>query len=198
MPTSKKTQTKTKRVARTTSKKKKPAKVAKKAPARRARKSRPGKAGPVNEWMELRQSPIHGLGAFALKDIPKGTRIIEYVGEKISNAEADRRYDDETMKNHHTFLFILNSKQCIDAAFEGNESRFINHSCDPNAEAFIPRGRIWIEAIKPIPKGAEIAYDYAFEDDPKYTLEDYRRYGCRCGAKNCRGTIVETKKKLNL
>jgi SET domain-containing protein len=196
MPTSKKTKTKTKRVARTTSKKKKP--TAKKAPARRARKSRPGKPGPVNEWMELRRSPIHGLGAFARTDIPKGTRIIEYVGEKISNAEADRRYDDEKMKTHHTFLFILNSKQCIDAAFEGNESRFINHSCDPNAEAFIPRGHIWIEAIKDIPKGAEIAYDYAFEDDPKYTIEDYRRYACRCGAKNCRGTIVETKKKLNL
>lgn len=194
------TKKKTKRVARATTKKK-PAKAAKKTvkkTARRARVSRPGKAGPVNEWMELRRSPIHGLGAFALTDIPKGTRIIEYVGEKISNAEADRRYDDETMKNHHTFLFILNSKQCIDAAFEGNESRFINHSCDPNAEAFIPRGRIWIEAIKDIPKGAEIAYDYAFEDDAKYTIEDYRRYGCRCGAKNCRGTIVETKKKLDL
>lgn len=194
-----KTKTKTKRVARTTTKKKKKKTAVKAAPpAPRARKSRPGKAGPVNEWMELRRSPIHGLGAFALQDIPKGTRIIEYVGEKISNAEADRRYDDETMKNHHTFLFILNTKQCIDAAYEGNESRFINHSCDPNAEAFIPRGRIWIEAIKPIPKGSEIAYDYAFEDDAKYTIEDYRRYGCRCGAKNCRGTIVETKKKLNL
>jgi SET domain-containing protein len=189
--------TKTKRVARTTAKKKTTtAKTAK--PARRARKSRPGKVGPVNEWMELRGSPIHGLGAFALQDIPKGTRIIEYVGEKISNAEADRRYNDETMESHHTFLFILNSKQCIDAAYEGNEARFINHSCDPNAEAFIPRGRIWIEAIRNIPRGTEIAYDYAFEDDAKYTIDDYRRYGCRCGAKNCRGTIVETKKKLNL
>ena len=188
--------TKTKRVARTTAKKKTPTKTAQ--PARRARKSRPGKVGPVNEWMELRGSPIHGLGAFALQDIPKGTRIIEYVGEKISNAEADRRYNDETMESHHTFLFILNSKQCIDAAYEGNEARFINHSCDPNAEAFIPRGRIWIEAIRNIPRGTEIAYDYAFEDDAKYTIDDYRRYGCRCGAKNCRGTIVETKKKLNL
>jgi SET domain-containing protein len=195
------TKKKTKRVARTTTKKKTIKKGVKKAakPApRRARKSRPPKIGRVNEWMELRDSAIHGLGAFALQDIPKGTRIIEYVGEKISNAEADRRYDDDTMKNHHTFLFILNSKQCLDATFEGNESRFINHSCDPNAEAFIPRGRIWIEAIKHIPKGTEIAYDYGYEDDPKYTIEDYRRYGCRCGAKNCRGTIVDTKKKLNL
>ena len=189
---------KTKRVVRATTKKKKSAKTSAKTAPRRARKSRPPKAGPVNEWMELRDSPIHGLGAFALQDIPKGQRIIEYVGEKISNAEADRRYDDDTMKNHHTFLFILNSKQCLDATYEGNESRFINHSCDPNAEAFIPRGRIWIEAIKPIPKGTEIAYDYGYEDDPKYTIEDYKRYGCRCGAKNCRGTIVDTKKKLKL
>src|SRR3954471_448585 len=189
---------KTKRVVRAKTKTKKPAKTTAKDAPRRARKSRPPKAGPVNEWMELRDSPIHGLGAFALQDIPKGQRIIEYVGEKISNAEADRRYDDDTMKSHHTFLFILNSKQCLDATYEGNESRFINHSCDPNAEAFIPRGRIWIEAIKSIPKGTEIAYDYGYEDDPKYTIEDYKRYGCRCGAKNCRGTIVDTKKKLKL
>src|SRR3954471_19622804 len=120
------TKTKKKRVASTTTKKKSTAKKAAKAPAPRARKSRPPKVGPVNEWMELRRSPIHGLGAFALQDIPKGTRIIEYVGERISNAEADRRYDDETMKTHHTFLFILNGKQCIDAAYEGNEARFIN------------------------------------------------------------------------
>jgi uncharacterized protein len=166
--------------------------------ARRARRSPAGKAGKVNEWMELRRPPIHGLGAFALQDIPKGTRIIEYTGEKISNAEADRRYDDESMQIHHTFLFILNSKQCVDAAFGGNEARFINHSCDPNAEAFIPRGRIWIEAIRDIPANTEIAYDYGFEDDAKYTIEDYRRYACHCGARNCRGTIVDTKKKLKL
>lgn len=202
------TKTKTKRVARPVTAKKSATKSAKKSVRKSAkkaakstataRKSRPGKAGPVNEWMELRRSSIHGLGAFARTDIPKGTRIIEYLGERISNAEADRRYDDEKMKMHHTFLFILNSRECLDAAFDGNESRFINHSCDPNAEAFIPRGHIWIEAIKNIPKGAEIAYDYGFEDDPNYTVDDYRRYGCRCGARNCRGTIVDTKKKLKL
>jgi uncharacterized protein len=177
-------------------KKKQPAAKKKQPPTYTATKSKPGKAGPVNEWMELRRSKIHGLGAFARKDIPKGTRIIEYTGEKISNAEADRRYDDDKVENHHTFLFILNSKQCLDATYEGNEARFINHSCDPNAEAFIPRGRIWIEAIKDIPKGAEIAYDYGYEDDKKYTREDYRKYMCVCGAKNCRGTIVDTKKRF--
>ena len=164
----------------------------------KARKSPPGKAGPVNQWMELRNSKIHGLGAFALKDIPKGTRIIEYTGEHIDNVEADRRYDDDSMKNHHTFLFILTSKTCIDAAYNGNEARFINHSCSPNAEAVVGRKHIWIDAMKKIPAGAEILYDYAFEDDDKYTEADYRKYGCRCGAPNCRGTIVDTKRKLKL
>jgi uncharacterized protein len=167
-----------------------------KAALKRARKSKPGRAGPVNEYLELRGSPIHGLGGFARTDIPKGTRIIEYVGEKISNAEADRRYDDAKMKRHHTFLFILNSRTCVDAAFDGNESRFLNHSCDPNCEAIITRGHIWIEAMRAIPAGTELVYDYQYEDDAEYTEEDLRFYACRCGAPNCRGTIVKTRKRL--
>ena len=167
-----------------------------KAAQKRARKSKPGRAGPVNEYLELRDSPIHGLGGFARADIPKGARIIEYVGEKITNAEADRRYDDAKMKRHHTFLFILNSRTCVDAAFEGNESRFLNHSCDPNCVAIITRGHIWIEAMRAIPAGTELVYDYQYEDDAEYTEEDLRFYACRCGAPNCRGTIVKTRKRL--
>lgn len=144
----------------------------------------------------MRGSPIHGLGMFARRDIPKGTRLIEYTGEKVSNAEADRRYDDESMKRHHTFLFILNSRTCVDAAFDGNEARFINHSCAPNAEAVIERGHIWIDALRRIAPGEEITYDYQYEDDADYTEEDLRFYVCRCGAPDCRGTIVKTRKRL--
>jgi SET domain-containing protein len=163
---------------------------------KRARKSRPGRAGPVNQWMELRRSAIHGLGGFARTDIPRGTKIIEYLGEKIGNAEADRRYDDAAMRRHHTFLFILNSRTCVDAAFDGNEARFLNHSCDPNCEAVITRGHIWLEAIRVIPAGTELVYDYQYEDDPEYTEEDLRFYACKCGAPNCRGTIVKTRRRL--
>lgn len=152
--------------------------------------------GPVNEWFELRRSRIQGLGAFALQDIPKGTRLIEYTGEKITNAEADRRYDDEGMGRHHTFLFILNQRTVIDAAHGGNESKYINHSCDPNCEAEITRGRIWVEAIKNIPAGAELTYDYQYENDADYTEDDLRFYACRCGATNCRGTIVKTRRRI--
>jgi SET domain-containing protein len=146
--------------------------------------------------MELRRSSIHGLGGFARKAIPKGTRVIEYIGEKITNAEADRRYDDEAMRKHHTFLFILNERTCVDAAFDGNESRFLNHSCEPNCEAVISRGHIWIEALKTIPAGTELVYDYQYEDDADYTEEDLRFYACHCGSPKCRGTIVKTRKKL--
>ena len=188
---------KTSRVKKkTASAKRRASKTTRSSTTRRPRRSPAGKAGPVNEWMELRGSAIHGLGGFARQDIPKGTRIIEYIGEKIGNAEADRRYDDAKMKRHHTVLFVLNSRTCVDAAYGGNASRFINHSCDPNCEAVIERGHIWIEATRPIAAGTELVYDYQYEDDPDYTLEDLRFYACRCGSPNCRGTIVKTRKKL--
>ena len=139
---------------------------------------------------QLRTSPIQGTGAFAVTDIPKGTRIIEYTGEKITNKEADRRYDDEKMSRHHTFLFTLNSRYIVDAAVGGNESRFINHSCDPNCEAVIEDGRIFIESLKRIPAGTELAYDYAYERTEEHTEEDEKLYTCRCGSPKCRGTIL--------
>ena len=144
---------------------------------------------------ELRKSAIQGLGAFATRRIRKGTRIIEYTGERISQEEADRRYDDESMKRHHTFLFSLDDGTCIDAAVDGNDARFINHSCNPNCEAVIERKHIYIEAIRTIESGTELCYDYAYEraDDCDEATE--RLYVCRCGAENCRGTILAPKKE---
>lgn len=174
----------------------KPAHTAKPAESRPARSPATPRLGPVNEWFELRYSDIQGVGAFALQTIPKGTRLIEYTGEKITNAESDRRYDEDKMKEHHTFLFVLNTKQVVDAAFGGNESMYVNHSCDPNCETFIIRGKIWIESMKEIPAGAELTYDYQYDTDPKYTDDDlFRFYGCRCSAQNCRRTIVKTRRR---
>jgi SET domain-containing protein len=144
---------------------------------------------------ELRPSPIAGLGAFAIRPIKKGTRIIEYTGERISNAEADRRYDEDKMASHHTFLFTLNRQTVVDAAVGGNEARFINHSCAPNCEAVIEDGRrIFIEAIRDIPVGEELVYDYQYERTDDHTAEDERFYSCRCGAPGCRGTILAAKR----
>ena len=141
-------------------------------------------------YFEIRDSSIQGRGAFALREIRRGTRIIEYTGERISHAEADRRYDDESMERHHTFLFTVNRRTVIDAAVNGNDARFINHSCDPNCEAVIEDGRIFIEAIRAIHPGQELAYDYQYERTGSIDESDASRYVCRCGAKNCRGTIL--------
>jgi hypothetical protein len=139
---------------------------------------------------ELRESPIQGRGAFATRRIRKGTRIIEYTGERITQDEADERYDDEAMGRHHTFLFTLDEKTVIDAAVGGNEARFINHSCDPNCQALIEGDKIFIYALKDISPGEELAYDYAYERAEGMDEESEQLYVCRCGAKNCRGTIL--------
>ncbi|HEU6453341.1 MAG TPA: SET domain-containing protein-lysine N-methyltransferase [Gemmatimonadaceae bacterium] len=146
-------------------------------------------------YFEIRTSPIQGRGAFATRRIRKGTRLIEYVGERISHAEADRRYDDDTMKRHHTFLFTLNNRTVIDAGVNGNEARFINHSCDPNCEAVIDSGHIYIETTRTIQPGQELVYDYQYERAPDADESDEARYPCRCGAPNCRGTILAPPKR---
>jgi uncharacterized protein len=143
---------------------------------------------------EIRRSAIQGRGAFATRRIRPGQRIIEYVGERISRDEGDRRYDDEHMGRHHTFLFALEDGSVIDAAVGGNEARFLNHSCDPNCQAIEEDGRIFIEAIKNIQPGTELVYDYAYERTDEHTEEDERLYVCRCGSKNCRGSILAPKK----
>src|SRR5687767_13984333 len=162
--------------------------------ARRRASKRVASTSRRNPWLVLRRSKIHGRGVYARKDIPKGTRLIEYTGERISNAEADRRYDDGSMSKHHTFLFILNARSCIDAAYGGNISKYINHSCDPNCVAWIEGQHIWIDAERDIRKGEELAYDYEYDYDPEYTLEDLELYKCECGSPKCRGTIVDIPK----
>jgi SET domain-containing protein len=145
---------------------------------------------PASQPFEIRASHIQGLGAFALRRIPKGARVGEYVGERISQKEADRRYDDAAMDRHHTFLFTVTSRTVIDAAVGGNDTRFINHSCAPNCEAVIEDGRVFIEALRTIPVGTELSYDYAYERARDAGPEDEALYPCRWGASTCRGTIL--------
>lgn len=144
---------------------------------------------------ELRPSSIQGTGAFATRRIRKGERIIEYVGERITQAEADRRYDDEAMERHHTFLFNLDSKTVLDAGTLHNESRYINHSCDPNCEALIDKKRIYIFALRALEVGEELVYDYAYERTEDMGPESMALYMCRCGSPKCRGTILAPEKK---
>ena len=82
----------------------------------------------------------------------------------------------------------------IDAAVGGNEARFINHSCEPNCDAVIDDGRIWIETIRAVAPGEELAYDYAYVLEERHTPAAKRRYPCNCGSGRCRGTILAKKR----
>ncbi|WP_223635424.1 SET domain-containing protein [Corallococcus sp. EGB] len=144
---------------------------------------------------ELRQSPIQGTGAFATRRIRKGARIIEYIGERITQAEADKRYDDESMERHHTFLFNLDDDTVLDAGTLHNESRYINHSCEPNCQSLIDKGHIHIYALRTIEPGEELTYDYAYERTPEMDEDAEALYVCRCGKPSCRGTILAPEKK---
>ncbi len=144
---------------------------------------------------EVRESPMHGLGAFATRFIPARTRLIEYAGERLTPAEAEARYPDAPGERHHTFLFAIDDTDVvIDAAVGGNAARWINHSCDPNCDAVVEDGRIWIETIRDVHPGEELAYDYAFVLPERHTPAAKRRFPCRCGAPACRGTMLAKKR----
>jgi hypothetical protein len=144
----------------------------------------------TSELIEVRRSNVHGLGVFAARRITKGTRIIEYVGERVSHDEADRRYEEKDANDSHTFLFIVDSKTVIDAGVDGNDARFFNHSCDPNCESTVEKRRVYIEALRDIESGAELTYDYQIqrEDDDPDNIDDV--FACRCGFAKCRGTML--------
>jgi len=139
---------------------------------------------------EVRSSPVHGMGAFALRRIAKGTRIVEYLGERVSHQEADRRYQGKDANDAHTFLFIVDSRTVIDAGVDGNDARFLNHSCNPNCQSVIENRRVYIEAIRTIRPGEEMTYDYQIqrEDDDPPGIEEV--FACRCGFPQCRGTML--------
>ena len=139
---------------------------------------------------EVRDSSIQGRGAFATKRIRKGQRLIEYAGERISNDEADRRYDESKMRRHHTFLFTLDKKTVIDGAVDGNAAIYINHSCEPNCEAIIVGKRIYIHSARAIEPGEELVYDYQYERTDESDAYIRKFYKCLCGTDSCRGTIM--------
>ncbi|MGC3982194.1 MAG: SET domain-containing protein-lysine N-methyltransferase [Steroidobacteraceae bacterium] len=144
-----------------------------------------------SELVEVRNSPIHGRGVYAVQPIKKGTRVYEYVGERISHAEADRRFWKKQQDDGHTFLFVVNRKTVIDGTRLGNDARYINHRCDANCETVTEDNRIFIEATADIKKGEELGYDYQLTWSSEDTPEDLALYNCRCGSKNCRGTMLD-------
>jgi SET domain-containing protein len=155
------------------------------------------KAGrrPKTPLFEVRHSRVHGYGVFALRRIRKGTNIIEYLGERVSHELADTRYASKDPKDGHTFLFTVDAKTVIDAGVNGNEARFVNHGCDPNCQTVQIGKRIFIEAIRTLRPGEELAYDYRIRRDADDPADIDVVFRCLCGAQNCRGTMLEARPK---
>jgi SET domain-containing protein len=125
----------------------------------------------------IRSSQIHAAGCYTTTRIRKGARVAEYDGPRISKAQADKAYEEAPI----TYLFGLGDGRIV---IEGHSTAmFINHSCEANCETSEVDGRVWITAIKHIPAGAEITYDYCLYDGGDDEAI------CNCGSKKCRGTM---------
>jgi SET domain-containing protein len=130
--------------------------------------------------IEIRRSRIHGRGLFARRDIPAGSRLIQYVGRRIPKHESA-----ELCLKQNAYIFTLNEQDDVDGRVSWNPARLINHSCEPNCDAELDdRDRIWIVSRRAIQRGEELTYNYG------YDLKDFRNYPCRCGASSCLGYMV--------
>ena len=212
MPAKKKVAAKRKTVKKKTAKKKvtKKAvkKVAKKAvkkavkkksvPKKKTtKKAKSVKKAPVNQYVSVRRSKIHGSGVFAKRNIPEGTKIIEYMGDKLTKAQSDKRAEEIEAKAKRygtgaVYIFTLNKTHDIDGSVSWNKARFINHACETNCESDIIRGKIWIIATRDIKKGEELHYDYG------YDLSNWQDHLCLCGFDSCVGYIVDEDKRGRL
>ncbi len=145
-----------------------------------------------NQWVFVDRSAIDRQGIFASIDIPAGTVIFPYCGEKISKTESTRR-----LEAGNAYLFILNDDFDLDGDVPENLARFVNHSCQPNSESQQDEETIWIQTLRDIQKGEEITINYGFG------LEDHTENPCQCGSSDCVGYMVaedhfETIRLLNL
>ena len=142
-----------------------------------------------SDLCEVQGSQIHGRGVYATRDIPAGTKIIEYVGELIDKKESEKRAWAQHAKAQESgdaavYIFTLTDKWDIDGNVPWNTARLINHSCDPNCEAWIEGKRIFIHSLTDIAAGDELTFDYAFD------VEWYEDHPCLCGRDGCVGYIV--------
>jgi len=153
------------------------------------------KSTPPRQRIQTRRSGVHGKGVYALVDPAAGETLTEYTGEIVSADRAPARHPAHHTDPHHTFYFHIDEDRVIDAKYGGNSSRWINHSCDPNCVADEEGGRVFIRALRNIPAGAELFYDYGLVIDEPYTKKLKANYPCWCGSANCRGTLLTPKGK---
>ena len=145
--------------------------------------------------IKVHESTIHGQGVYASVDISKDTCIIEYKGEQISWKKALDLHPHDPTQPNHTFYFSLSSGKVIDGNVQGNQSKWINHSCEPNCEAReikddTKKKHVFLFALRKIKKHEELFYDYRLEIEGRLTKTIKNEYQCYCGMKKCRKTML--------
>lgn len=149
---------------------------------------------PGQRRLQVKRSGVHGKGVYAQVALQAGEIIIEYKGEVITWDEALRRHPHDPSDPNHTFYFHVDEAHVIDGGVRGNSARWINHACAPNCETEDDGGRIFIKALRDVAPGEELFFDYRLVIDERYTPKLKKAYACRCGAPNCRGTMLGPKR----
>jgi SET domain-containing protein len=150
---------------------------------------------PNRDFIRVGRSRISGTGVFAKRKIPQGTRIIEYLGKRIPISKY--LVEIHNGKPVSMYSFRVTEGTVIDGSRGGNEARFFNHSCEPNCEAYVFDDRAYLYAMRDIVRGEELTFDYKLQSaiEHKVTKADKEIYKCICGSKNCRGTMIASRRR---
>jgi uncharacterized protein len=148
----------------------------------------PPRVNPVHSRFLLRvsHSSIHRWGVLASETIPRGRKVIEYTGDRLTSAQALRRYQrNKRLGSGHRNIYFarLNFRWMIDGAVGGSGAQFINHCCDPNLVPRRLQDRLWFFSRRAIPRGEELTVDYQFAKNGPKTR-------CKCGSPKCRGNMI--------
>jgi SET domain-containing protein len=145
----------------------------------------------TRDFILVSSSPIHGTGIFAKRPIPRGTRVITYQGEKVLKTQL--MAEVERGERVLTYVLNLDAAFAIDGARQGNDARFVNHSCQPNCEVYVFEGVPYIYAMEDLPEGIELTFDYRLQSTTTQGISkrlSRELFPCRCGSPACRGTLV--------
>lgn len=148
------------------------------------------------DFIQVQASGIHGTGVFAKRLIPKGTRVVEYQGRRRPKAQLL----EEAVRGERKLTYVLNldADTAIDGAEQGNDARFVNHSCEPNCEVYIFDDTPYLYAMQDIPADAELTFDYQLQSASSHRISralSRELFPCHCGVPSCRGTLVAPAKR---
>jgi SET domain-containing protein len=143
-------------------------------PSLKSRRINPKAAG---YRLQVARSALHRYGVFALEDIPRGRRVLEYTGKLLAYGDAAKIGTPAD-----TYIAMMDFNWCVDGRYGGSGAQFINHSCQPILEWRCIRGRLYLFSLRRVRVGEELTVTY------RYAIK-IRRVTWRCGARRCRGTL---------